>query len=69
MGIVRTFRRAIPRKLLTVDPAGCRCVQCIVGDSVPAQLLRESQKNQIVDDNNVRDRTGYTEREWERWLA
>lgn len=69
MSVVRAVRRVLPRKLLIVDPAGCQCTQCIVGDSVPAQRLREWQKDQVVEDNNVQDRTGYTERDWERWLA
>lgn len=69
MSVVRAVRRVLPRKLLIVDPAGCQCTQCIVADSVPAQRLREWQKDQVVEDNNVQDRTGYTERDWERWLA
>lgn len=54
---------------LTVDPAGCRCTPCIVWDSVPADLLTEKQKEQVADDYKVTDRTGYSEYEWERWLA
>lgn len=65
-------RRRIARiwafKRLIVDPAGCGCTQCVVGDSVPAQRLREFQKDQIIEDYNVWDRTRYSEREWEKWL-
>lgn len=64
----RLRARIWPYRHLIVDPAGCKCIQCVVGDSVPAQRLRESQKDQIVEDYNVEDRTGYSEREWERWL-
>lgn len=54
---------------LVVDPAGCRCTPCIVWDSVPADLLTPLQKDQVADSYKVTDRTGYTEREWERWLT
>lgn len=65
MSVIRRIRRVLPRKQLIVDPAGCGCVQCVVGDSVPADRLTESQKDQVVDDYRVTDRTGYTERQWE----
>jgi hypothetical protein len=73
MTVTRGRRRRLrariwPYKHLTVDPAGCVCIQCVVGDSVPAQRLRESHKDQIVEHYNVTDRTGYSEMEWEPWL-
>lgn len=60
--------RRLWRKPLMVDPAGCGCIQCVVGDSIPAQRLTNRQKDQVVDDFKITDRTGYTEREWEKWL-
>lgn len=57
-----------PQNILVVDPAGCGCVDCIVGESVPADELTEEQKELVATDPSVIDRTSYTNEEWDQFL-
>lgn len=54
---------------LIVDPAGCKCIQCIMWDSISADELTDLQKDQVVDGYKVFDRTGYNEIQWEEFLV
>lgn len=54
---------------LIVDPAGCKCTECVVWDSIAADELTKLQKDQVADNYKVTDRTGYTELQWEEFLV
>lgn len=56
--------------MLIIDPAGCECIDCILGDSKPADKLTEHEKDAVAwqDKLTIIDRTGYSERGWERYL-
>lgn len=79
--MTRIFPRTQPYTLI-VDPAGCGCTDCIVGESKPADLLTEKEKDFIssADYNEgygstwnpnkptFVDRTSYTEEDWDTFL-
>lgn len=77
--MTRKFPRRKPY-VLVVDPAGCGCTECIIGQYTPADQLSAAQKNFIdkgkwkdghddtsygVGPDVLIDNTGMTEEEWD----
>lgn len=49
-----------------VDPPGCVCTDCTVGDSVPLDLATEAQVEALCEEE-LQDATGMSELEFDVW--
>jgi hypothetical protein len=53
------------KTIKVVDPTGCRCTDCLVGDSIPLDWLSVDDKDWIAQQNDFVDRTGLDELGWD----